>query len=156
MLAQPSEVLVTSEDHGNAGGNINWAAGWTSPPAGIVSGANQISGMAAQVVNSPASVAATGTLSGSVSWAVMLVSLKLAPILPPAPTVPFFAAGYKPVMADLFGWWYLNAVFFQYKVVFRARQLRTTTTIVNDGNAHVIGYDTVDEDLWSGWSSGSH
>lgn len=73
----------------------------------------------------------------------------------PGPVIPFFPAGYKSSLSDWHAWWYLNALFFQTRVVFRARQLVTPTTITNDGNPHLIGYDTVDEDPWGGWDAGA-
>src|SRR6266851_2009457 len=73
----------------------------------------------------------------------------------PNPSIPFFEAGYKSVSADWYGWWYLNSLFLQRKVVFRARQVTGTNSISNDGNPHRINYDTVDEDPWNGWNSGA-
>lgn len=78
-------------------------------------------------------------------------------VLPPAPNPPNISAavGTKPQAADFYGWWYLNSLFFQQKVVFRGRQLTTTSSIAADGNPHNIGIDTVDEDPWSGWNAGT-
>src|SRR5260221_556419 len=73
----------------------------------------------------------------------------------PRPTIPFFKAGYKPVTADWYGWWYLNSLFLQRKVVFRARQIVAPNSIGADGLPHKIQYDTVDEDPWNGWNAGS-
>lgn len=73
----------------------------------------------------------------------------------PAPVTPFFPAGYDASGPDFYGWWYLQAQFFQQKSVLRVRQTITANTIANDGLPHTVQFDTVDEDPWQGWSSGS-
>ncbi|HET9893710.1 MAG TPA: hypothetical protein VFQ44_02005 [Streptosporangiaceae bacterium] len=75
-----------------------------------------------------------------------------APPALPAPSVPFFPAGYQPTEADFFEWWYLNARFEQCRVVFRARQTATENMVPVTGTPAQIEYDTVDEDSWGGWS----
>lgn len=68
----------------------------------------------------------------------------------PPPTIPVFPAGYQPEQADFTGWWYDNALFFQNKVVFRARQAITGQSITTFSPAD-IKYDTIDEDPYGGW-----
>jgi hypothetical protein len=76
----------------------------------------------------------------------------------PAPAVPVFSsyAGYPPRQADFTTWWYNTASFLQNRVVFRARQATTATSLPSSGAATTIGYDTVDEDPYAGWNAGTH
>jgi hypothetical protein len=74
----------------------------------------------------------------------------------PAPSLPNFQAGYQPAGPDFYGWWYLNAAFFQQRVVFRAVQSSTTTPIPADGSPYVVGIDTVEEDPWGGFDASTH
>jgi hypothetical protein len=70
----------------------------------------------------------------------------------PDAVIPFFPAGYQPQQSDFTTWWYDNAAFLQNRVVFRARQATTATTLPASGAATVIGYDAIDEDPYSGWT----
>lgn len=72
-------------------------------------------------------------------------------VLPPAPTIPLFPAGYEPQQADFTGWWYDNAWFLQKKVVFRARQTLAATVLPSTSATVVITLDTFDEDPYGGW-----
>ena len=68
-----------------------------------------------------------------------------------APSVPVFNAGYGPEAADFDTWWYQTASFLQNRVVFRASQTTTATSLPDDGDATTIEFDTVAEDPYSGW-----
>ena len=47
----------------------------------------------------------------------------------PAPSVPSFLAGFGPQQSDMQSLWVNPAAFFQQKVVFRATQTTTATTL---------------------------
>jgi hypothetical protein len=70
--------------------------------------------------------------------------------------VPVFPAGYQPQQADFLGWWYQTAAFMQNRIVFRADQATTATTLPSSGAPTLITYDNVLEDPYSGWSAGTH
>jgi hypothetical protein len=72
------------------------------------------------------------------------------------PSVPVFSAGYGPLAQDFYNWWFQNASFFQNRVVFRASQTTTATSLPDSGAATTIGFDTVAEDPYSGWDSGTY
>jgi hypothetical protein len=74
----------------------------------------------------------------------------------PAPGVPGFIAGYGPQASDMNTLWADAAAFFQQKVVFRASQTTTATTLPDSGAITTIAYDNVIEDPYSGWSSSTH
>ena len=74
----------------------------------------------------------------------------------PAQSIPYFLAGYGPQQSDFAGWWANTAAFFQQKVVFRATQTTTATTLPSAGTITKIAYDNVIEDPWSGWSASTH
>jgi hypothetical protein len=69
----------------------------------------------------------------------------------PAPVVPVFGAGYCPQQTDFTTWWYDTASFFQNRIVARVAQETTTTSIASSGTT-VVGFDTVLEDTYSGWT----
>lgn len=69
----------------------------------------------------------------------------------PAPGVPDFTAGYGPQQSDFQSWWVNAAAFFQQRVIFRALQSTTATSIPDTGNPTTIGFDDVLEDPYSGW-----
>ena len=71
------------------------------------------------------------------------------------PAVPVFNAGAGPSAAGLNTRWYQNAAFLQNKVVFRASQTTTATSLPDSSVATTIGFDTVAEDPYSGWDSGT-
>jgi hypothetical protein len=71
------------------------------------------------------------------------------------PSVPVFPAGYGPQAEDFYNWWYQTASFLQAGVVFRASQTTTATVLPDSGAATTIGFDTVAEDPYSGWDSGT-
>lgn len=73
-----------------------------------------------------------------------------------APSVPVFPAGYGPQALDFYNWWYQTAAFLQNKVVLRVSQTTTPTSLPDSGAATTIGFDTVAEDPYSGWDSGTH
>lgn len=73
----------------------------------------------------------------------------------PSPAVPVFPAGFTPQAADFNGWWFNTASFLQTRVVFRALQNNTVTTLPSSHAAQVIQFDTVLEDPYSGWNSGT-
>jgi hypothetical protein len=73
----------------------------------------------------------------------------------PPPFVPVFPAGYGPQATDFGTWWANNAGFLQNRVVFRASQTTTATSLPDSGAVTTIGYDNVLEDPYSGWDSGT-
>ena len=73
----------------------------------------------------------------------------------PPPFVPVFPAGHGPLASDFDTWWFENASFLQNRVVFRAAQTTTATTLPDSGAVTTIGYDDVLEDPYSGWDSGT-
>lgn len=75
-------------------------------------------------------------------------------VLPTDPQTPIFPAGYGPLPADFDGWVQTPLSFLTGKVVFRG-ELSTATTWTNSANT-LIPFNTIDEDPYSGWSSGSH
>jgi hypothetical protein len=74
----------------------------------------------------------------------------------PAPAVPVFAAGAAPTETVMDGLWYNFAGFAQTGVVLRVSQSSAATSLPDTGAVTKIGYDTVAEDPYSGWSASSH
>lgn len=74
----------------------------------------------------------------------------------PSPVVPTFLAGFAPQSTDFTNYWYNTALFLQNKIVFRASQTTTATTLPSTGIATLIAYDTVLEDPYSGWNGSTH
>jgi hypothetical protein len=72
------------------------------------------------------------------------------------PVVPVFPAGYAPQATDFNTWWYQTGSFLQNRVVFRASQTTTATSLPDTGSAVTIAYDNVIEDPYSGWSASTH
>lgn len=72
----------------------------------------------------------------------------------PPPAVPVFPAGYAPVTADFTNLIQIPMQFATNRIVFRANQ--QTTQSITTGAYRIITYDTVLEDPYSGWNSGSH
>lgn len=73
-----------------------------------------------------------------------------------APSVPVFPAGYGPAQSDLDTWIYQTFGFLQTRVVFRASQTATATSLPDTGAAATIQFDTVAEDPYSGWDGSTH
>ena len=71
----------------------------------------------------------------------------------PAPSVPSFLAGFGPQQSDMQSLWVSPAAFFQQKVVFRATQATTATTLPSAGTTTAIAYDNIIEDPYSGWDA---
>jgi hypothetical protein len=71
----------------------------------------------------------------------------------PAPSVPDFLAGFGPQQSDMESLWVTAAAFFQQKVVFRATETVTATTLPSAGTTTAIGFDNIIEDPYSGWSA---
>jgi hypothetical protein len=61
-----------------------------------------------------------------------------------------------PQQADFLAWWYYNAAFHQNRVVARLRQASAATSLPSSAGITTIGFDTVDEDPYGGWNSGTH
>lgn len=74
----------------------------------------------------------------------------------PLPSVPDFLAGYGPQQSDWQSLWVNAAAFFQQRVVFRATQATTPTTLPSSGAVTVIAYDNIIEDPYSGWNATLH
>jgi len=69
--------------------------------------------------------------------------------VPPAPVVPFFAAGSEPDLADFTRLIYDNFWFLSQRVVFRGRQAGAGQSMLI---ASPLKIDTIDEDPFNGWS----
>ena len=72
-----------------------------------------------------------------------------------APFVPVFNAGATLQASDFNTLWFQNASFFQNRIVFRARQATTATTLPSTSVITAIGFDAIDEDPYSGWNAGT-
>jgi hypothetical protein len=72
------------------------------------------------------------------------------------PSIPDFIAGYGPQQSDWQSLWVNPLTFFQNRVVFRALQATTATTLPSSGALTKIAFDDILEDPYSGWSSSTH
>jgi hypothetical protein len=72
------------------------------------------------------------------------------------PSVPDFLAGVGPQQSDMQSLWVNAATFYRTRVVFRATQTSTATTIPDTGAYTTIAFDTILEDPYSGWNATSH
>lgn len=86
------------------------------------------------------------------------------PVLPnPQPSIPLTAqlvipmpiAGFGYQQADMANLWAGAAAFFQQRVVLRATQVTTATTLPSGGAITAIGYDNITEDPYQGWIAGN-
>jgi hypothetical protein len=73
----------------------------------------------------------------------------------PAQSVPDFIAGFGPQQGDMAVLWSDAAAFFQQRVVFRASQTTTATTLPSTGVVTQILYDNIIEDPHAGWNAGT-
>jgi hypothetical protein len=89
VLETPAEACVAFVTNGASGADIAWANPWVSIAGGVQQSTNAISGMAAQTVITPNPVIASGTISASTKWALIVVTLPVVtpsgPIAPPSP-----------------------------------------------------------------------
>ena len=76
-------------------------------------------------------------------------------IFPPL-IVPSPQAGTQPQQADIATLWVNVASFLQNKIVFRADQETTATTLPSSGAQTKVALDTVLEDPYSGWDAVNH
>lgn len=97
-------------------------------------------------------IAYSGTLSASLTWSAGIVTL---PGLTAAPALPNLVTGYGPQQGDLYSLVTSPLAFAQQRTVFRATQSATTTTLPSSGAATTIKYDTVLEDPYEAWSTGT-
>lgn len=74
----------------------------------------------------------------------------------PTPQVPYYISGANPQQGDIYSLVTNPMSFYQQRMVLRVRQTVTGTSLPAAGTNTVIAFDTVDEDPYSGWSSGSH
>jgi hypothetical protein len=74
----------------------------------------------------------------------------------PSPSVPDFLAGFGLQQSDLQSLWVNAAAFFQQRVIFRATQTTTATTLPSSGAVTTIAYDNIIEDPYGGWSASTH
>lgn len=72
------------------------------------------------------------------------------------PSVPVFPAGFGPEATDFGTWIYQTFAFLQTRVVFRASQTTTATSLPDSGAATTIHFDTVAEDPYSGWDDSTY
>lgn len=73
-----------------------------------------------------------------------------------APSIPYFVAGTGLQQPDMETLWVSPATFFEQRVVFRATQATTATSLPSTGAITKIAYDDVLEDPYSGWSSANY
>jgi hypothetical protein len=73
-----------------------------------------------------------------------------------APVVPHFLAGTGPAATDMDTLVYQTMSFLQNRIVLRVSQTTTATTLPSAGTQTTIAFDTVLEDPYSGWNSGTH
>jgi hypothetical protein len=131
----------------SGGGTMTAGATVTFRPAAALSGGGTLTAAS----SGPSIIQGAASLSGGGN---LYAGADPAPARFGPPTLPVFPAGYQSRQADFTGWWYDNAGFFQNKVVFRARETVTATTLPN-AVVEAIGFDTIDEDPFSGWNSGT-
>ena len=74
----------------------------------------------------------------------------------PAPSVPNFIAGFGPQQSDMQSLWVNAAAFFQQRVIFRATQTTSATTLPSSGAITSVVPDNIIEDPYSGWSASGH
>lgn len=74
----------------------------------------------------------------------------------PAPSIPDFIAGFGPQQPDFQNLWVNALAFFQQRVIFRATQTTTATTLPSSGAVTTIAYDNILEDPYGGWSASTH
>jgi hypothetical protein len=100
----------------------------------------------------PGTAVFSGTFSTASAYNAGVVALRGLP--PAAPSLPDYAAGAGPQQGDMNVAATSPLGFFQQRVVFRAAQLGTTTTLpAGLGLTRVtIQYDTVLEDPYQGWN----
>ena len=72
----------------------------------------------------------------------------------PVPAVPAVAAGWGPLPADFTTWVTNPFSYLAQPVVFRAH--RAAAQSLTGGAYNILALDTVDEDPYGGWSSGTH
>lgn len=72
----------------------------------------------------------------------------------PLPVPPVFPAGYAPVVADFTNWVTDSLGFCTAGVMFRAEQQTAQSFSANTQT--IVTFDTVFEDPYGGWSSGTH
>ena len=83
---ETTEVAVAFVTNGASGGSISWAAPWVPIASGVQQSTNAISGVAAQTVITTAPVTASGTLSASTKWALIVITLPV--VSPSSPATP--------------------------------------------------------------------
>jgi hypothetical protein len=71
-----------------------------------------------------------------------------------APAPPQIPAGWKPVPADFTAWVTNPFSFLSQPAVFRAH--RAAAQAITGGSYNILNLDTVDEDPYGGWNSGTH
>lgn len=84
-LGSSAEAIVAFITNGQSGGSISWATPWVSIASGVEQGTNAISGVASQTVFTNLPVTASGTLSASTKWGMIVIALPV--ITQPAPVV---------------------------------------------------------------------
>jgi hypothetical protein len=78
-LSDSTEICVAIETNGAGGGAISWAGGWTSLSSQQAPAGSQYTGVAYQEVSSASPVTASGTLSTSIKWGIILLTFELPP-----------------------------------------------------------------------------
>jgi hypothetical protein len=74
----------------------------------------------------------------------------------PAPSVPDFLAGYGPQQSDMQSLWTNPAAFFQQRIIFRATQATTATSLPASAAITTIAFDNIIEDPYAGWNASTH
>lgn len=98
------------------------------------------------------------SFSGTMSTSLFSAGVATFPALVSAPSLPDYMAGFGPQQGDMNTLVTSPLSFCQERVVFRAAQLTTTTTLASGpGTASsIVGYDTVFEDPYQGWNAAGH
>lgn len=125
-----------------------WISLAAQPNGGTLSVSNTLVGY--QVTANAGTAVFSGTTAGSVSFVAAAVTF---PALAAAPSLPGYNAGFGPQQGDMNSIFTSPLSFWQQRTVFRAAQLTTTTTLPSSGVLTTIGYDTIFEDPYQGWST---
>lgn len=104
-----------------------------------------------QLTQAQGSATFFGTFAGTATYNAGAVTLRGLPAV--APSLPAYIAGFGPDQGDMNTVFTSPLAFWQQRTVFRAAQLTTTTGLAPSGSITTIGYDTILEDPYQGWST---
>lgn len=146
----PTEIwtglVAAAGTHTVTGPGYPWV-NLTSQPNGTIS----ITEAGYQLTPNLGTVSFSGTFSVAQGYAAGAVTF---PAMAFSPALPDYPAGYGPQQGDMLTLATAPLGFTQQKVVFRAAQLTTTTTLPSGspGAATAIQFDTIYEDPYQGWN----